>query len=82
MKNYKLAIYTDAESNDFFSTLVATTERELFILENVGRVDTQSGDFDAVFTCYDDIFKAAESNNNNKYPIEIIFKEDSLEYRK
>ena len=29
-----------------------------------------------------DIFKAAESNNNNKYPIEIIFKEDSLEYRK
>lgn len=29
-----------------------------------------------------DIFKATESNNNNKYPIEIIFKEDSLEYRK
>ncbi len=29
-----------------------------------------------------DIFKAAESNNYNKYPIEISFDQDSLEYRK
>ena len=28
------------------------------------------------------IFKAAESNDANKYPIEIIFDKDSLEYRK
>ena len=29
-----------------------------------------------------DIFKAAESSKANEYPIEIIFDEDSLEYRK
>jgi len=29
-----------------------------------------------------DIFKASESNNENEYPIEIQFDEDSLEYRK
>ncbi len=29
-----------------------------------------------------EIFKAVESNNYNKYPIEITFDEDSLEYRK
>ena len=29
-----------------------------------------------------DIFKAAESSKVNEYPIEIIFDEDSLEYRK
>lgn len=29
-----------------------------------------------------DIFKAAESSKNNEYPIEIIFDEDSLEFRK
>ena len=29
-----------------------------------------------------DIFKACESNNANKYPIEIQFDEDSLEYKK
>jgi len=28
------------------------------------------------------IFKAAESNDANEYPIEIVFDEDSLEYRK
>ena len=28
------------------------------------------------------IFKAAESNDANKYPIEIVFDEDNLEYRK
>ena len=28
------------------------------------------------------IFKAAESNGANKYPIEIVFDEDNLEYRK
>jgi len=29
-----------------------------------------------------DVFKAAESSKENEYPIEIIFDEDSLEYRK
>lgn len=29
-----------------------------------------------------DIFKTTESNNDNKYPIEIKFDEDSLKYRK
>ena len=29
-----------------------------------------------------DIFKAAESSKENEYPIEIMFDEDSLEYRK
>ena len=29
-----------------------------------------------------EIFKAAESNNNNKYSVEIQFDENSLEYRK
>ena len=29
-----------------------------------------------------DIFKAAESNNDNKYSIEIKFDEDSLKYKK
>ena len=28
------------------------------------------------------IFKAAESNDANKYPIEIVFDENNLEYRK
>ena len=28
------------------------------------------------------IFKATESNNANKYPIEIVFDENSLKYRK
>ena len=28
------------------------------------------------------IFKAAESNDANEYPIEIVFDEDNLEYRK
>lgn len=77
MKNYKLAIYTDAESNDFFSTLVATTERELFILENVGGVDTKSGDFDAVFTCYDDIFKAAEAEQKSSIIFAPNFAQDA-----
>lgn len=29
-----------------------------------------------------DIFKATESNNENKYPIEIVFDENSLKFRK
>jgi hypothetical protein len=28
------------------------------------------------------IFKAAESNDENEYPIEIVFDEKNLEYRK
>ena len=28
------------------------------------------------------IFKSTESNNENEYPIEIVFDEDSLKYRK
>ena len=29
-----------------------------------------------------ELFKTTESNNSNKYPIEITFDEDSLEFRK
>ena len=29
-----------------------------------------------------ELFKTTESNKENEYPIEIVFDEDSLEYRK
>ncbi len=44
--------------------------------------DLTGVDDDTVEEKLKDIFKAAESNNYNKYPIEIKFDEDSLEYRK
>lgn len=46
------------------------------------RFDLTDVDDDTVEQELIDIFKAAESNNHNKYPIEIKFDEDSLKYRK
>ena len=61
---------------------------EYFKLKNVKYIITFDR-FDMVDTTDDnvqekliDIFKAAESNNDNKYSIEIKFDEDSLKYKK
>ena len=46
------------------------------------RFDLTDVDDDTVNEKLIDIFKATESNNENKYPIEIKFDEDSLKYKK
>jgi len=61
---------------------------EYFKLKNIkyiivfDRFDLTDTDDDNVQENLKDIFKAAESNNENKYSIEIKFDEDSLKYRK
>lgn len=46
------------------------------------RFDMIGVDDESVDEKLKDIFRAAESNDNNEWPIEIKFDEDSLEYRK
>ena len=46
------------------------------------RFDLEDVDDDTVKDKLIDIFKSTESNYNNKYPIEILFDEKNLEYRK
>ena len=46
------------------------------------RFDMVDVDDDNVEEKLIDVFKAAESSKTNEYPIEIMFDEDSLEYRK
>lgn len=46
------------------------------------RFDMVDVDEDEVEEKLNDIFRAAESNDANEYPIEIKYNEDSLEYRK
>lgn len=46
------------------------------------RFDMVGVDDDTVKDYLVNIFKVAESNNANKYPIEIAFDENSLKYRK
>ena len=46
------------------------------------RFDMVGVDDDTVKDYLVNIFKATESNNANKYPVEIVFDENSLKYRK
>ena len=61
---------------------------EYFKLKNIkyiivfDRFDLTEVDDDTAEDKLVDIFTAAESNNENEYPIEIKFDKDSLKYRK
>ena len=87
--------HTDIEPKEFIEwdskydkKIDKDTKLEYFRLKNLkyiiefDRFDLTDVDDNNVKEKLIDIFKATESNNENKYPIEIIFDEDSLKFRK
>lgn len=73
---------------DYSSSNNEDVKLEYFVIKNLKYIisfdmfDLQDVNDDNVQQKLEEIFKSAESNNYNKYPIEIIFNKDSLEYKK
>ena len=65
----KLALCTNTETNDRFTSLIIETEREYFIIENVGQAEAKSLTDGTIYDSYSDIFTLAEQQRKSS----IIF---------